>query len=125
MNAKQRRPLFVDGIYALIALAVIAGPLWILTKYLMDNLPWFNSLHSFASQIVGFSILGWVALVIISALIALIRRKEQGEAADWEFVAFNHHYHRHPDDAYVDSNLSSKPKMIRPQMGGHQPQWFK
>jgi uncharacterized membrane protein len=88
MNAKQRRPLFVDGIYALIALAVIAGPLWILTKYLMDNLPWFNSLHSFASQIVGFSILGWVALVIISALIALIRRKEQGEAADWEFVAF-------------------------------------
>ena len=70
MSAKRRGPIFVDGIYALIALAVIAWPLWILAK-----LPWFNSAHPFANQIIGFSILGWLALVIISAVIASIRKR--------------------------------------------------
>ena len=74
MSAKRRRgPIFVDGIYALIALAVIAWPLWILAKYILDNLPWFNSAHPFANQIIGFSILGWLALV--SAVIASIRKR--------------------------------------------------
>jgi large-conductance mechanosensitive channel len=77
MNAKRRRePIFVDGIYALIALGVIAWPLWILVKYLMDKLGWF-SVHLFASQIIGFLILAWVVLVIIGAMIASIRKREE------------------------------------------------
>jgi hypothetical protein len=80
MNVKRRREP--------IALAVIAWPLWILAKYLMDKLDWF-SLHPLASQIIGFSILGWVALVIISAVIASIRkRKAQVGVADWGFALF-------------------------------------
>jgi hypothetical protein len=38
----------------------------------MDKLGWF-SLHPFASQIISFSILAWVTLVIISAAIAALR----------------------------------------------------
>ena len=89
MNVKRRRePEFIDGVYALIALAVIAWGLWILAKYLMDKLGWF-SLHPIASHIIGFSVLGWVALVIISAVIASIRKhEEQIGMADWGFVAF-------------------------------------
>jgi hypothetical protein len=88
MNVKQRRePIFVDGIYALVVLAVIAGPLWILAKYLMDKLGWF-SVHTFARQIVGFSILGWVALVIISAVIASIRKRKERVGAALGFVVF-------------------------------------
>jgi hypothetical protein len=89
MNAKRwREPIFIDGIYALIALAVIAWPLWILVKYLMGKLGWFSA-HLFASKIVGFLILAWLVLVIISAVIASIRkREEQMEMADWGFLAF-------------------------------------
>jgi hypothetical protein len=87
MNVKRRRePEFVDGIYALIALAVIAWPLWMLANYLIDKLGWFG-VHLFASQIIGFLILGWVALVIISAVIASIRKRKE-QLADWGFVAF-------------------------------------
>jgi hypothetical protein len=86
MRVKQRRePIFVDGIYALIVLAVIAGPLWIFAKYLMGKLGWF-SVYSLASQTIGFSILGWVVLVIISAVIASIRKRK--EQADLGFVIF-------------------------------------
>jgi hypothetical protein len=94
MSVKRcREPEFVDGIYALIALALIAWPLWILAKYLIDKSDWFRA-HPYASQIIGFSILGWVSLVIISAAIASIRkRKEQvgvidWRGADWGFAVF-------------------------------------
>ena len=94
MNVKRcREPEFVDGIYALIALALIAWPLWILAKYLIEKLGWF-SVHPFVGQIIGFLILGWVSLVIVSAVIASIRkRKEQVGAfdwrvADWGFAVF-------------------------------------
>jgi hypothetical protein len=89
MNVKRRRkPIFFDGIYALIALAVIAWPLWILARYLTSRLGWF-AVHPLASQTIGFFVLGWVALVIVSAVIASIRkREEQIEMADWGFVAF-------------------------------------
>ena len=89
MNIKRRRkPIFFDGIYALIALAVIAWPLWVLAKYLIEKSGWF-SVHLFASQIIGFLVLGWVALVIISAVIASIqKREEQIGMTDWGFVAF-------------------------------------
>ena len=88
MNVKQRHePIFLDGIYALVLLAVIAWPLWILAGYLMDKLGWFN-VHPFAGQIIGFSILGWVALFIISAVIASIRKRKEQMAADLGFVVF-------------------------------------
>jgi hypothetical protein len=49
----------------------------------MDKLGWFSA-HPFASEIIGFLILGWVALVSISAVIASIRkRKEQVGTVDW------------------------------------------
>jgi hypothetical protein len=113
MSAKRRRePIFVDGIYALIALPVIAWPLWVLVKYLMDKLGWF-SVHLFASQIIGFLILAWVVLVIISAVIALIRkREEQMGIADWGFLAFViiNTYIAGPA---AEPNLPSKPQVIR------------
>jgi hypothetical protein len=103
MSAKRRRePIFVDGTYALIALAVIAWPLWILVKYLMDKLGWF-SVHLFASQIIGFLILVWVVLVIISAVIALIRKREEQ----------CHHYYLHRCGPSAEPNLPSKPQVIR------------
>src|SRR5262249_23136656 len=83
---RRHQPIFVDGIYALIALAVIAWPIWISAKYLMDKLGWFSA-HPFASQIIDFSILGWVALVIISAVIAFIRQRKE-RFADWGFAVF-------------------------------------
>lgn len=89
MNVKRRRkPIFFDGIYALITLAVIAWPLWVLARYLAHRLGWFT-VRPLAGQTIGFFVLGWVALVIVSAVIASIRkREEQIEMADWGFVAF-------------------------------------
>jgi hypothetical protein len=83
---RRHQPKFIDGIYALIALAVIAWPLWVLAKYLMDKLGCF-SLHPLASQIISFLILGWAALVIISAAIAAIR-DHQERFADLGFALF-------------------------------------
>ena len=66
MGNKQRfDPIFRDGAYALIIVAVIGCPLLALMR-------WLYGIHPIATQIVGFALIGWFAVVIVIAGIAAI-----------------------------------------------------
>jgi hypothetical protein len=64
-NKQHFEPVFRDGIYALIIVAVIGWPLLALMR-------WLWGVHPIASQIVGFALIGWFAVVLVIAGIAAI-----------------------------------------------------